>query len=201
MVEEHDTARAFYRAEVRVEEGSSIRYARTGRGRSHFTLWGSAEELLNERKAEGIALTEDQIDFLDRVDGAQERLQGGVEDATIALGEQALAYSVTATFNEIHNRINTGGSPDPGVQFALGGMLPTAALGRMTPHGTTLVGEFGPELIGNGTVWPAPATHGHLKRQGGGGGRVINNYGSINVYANDPRECWDRMQSFGLSGR
>lgn len=53
----------------------------------------SAEDLLNQRREDGIALTESQVDFLSRVDEAQARLTGGTEDATLALGEQALAYA------------------------------------------------------------------------------------------------------------
>jgi hypothetical protein len=56
-------------------------------------LLQNAEDLLNQRKAEGIALTAEQEDFLNRVDAAQARLEGGTEDATLALGYQALAYA------------------------------------------------------------------------------------------------------------
>jgi hypothetical protein len=53
----------------------------------------AAEKLLNERKAAGIAITKEQQAFLDGADAAQARLQGGTEDATIALGIQAEQYA------------------------------------------------------------------------------------------------------------
>lgn len=232
-----------------------------------------AQDILNQRREEGIALSEDELAFLEKAPGALERLTGGQEDAAIAAGELAAQYgenmsqgdqlnqtlsAVAGTTGELTNAVTAlttvllgvaGIEANPSVSVAglagalsdsasllatlyaldglnvrtsvtnvtnnitndihnfggtlqqLGGMIPQAALGRMVPHGYTLVGEAGPELIGNGTVWPAPATKLHLAQQGGGGGRQITIYGSVNVYANDPQQFWNQMQSYGATGR
>jgi hypothetical protein len=52
-----------------------------------------AVDLLNQRQAEGIPLTKEQTQFLNDAGDAQARLQGGTEDATIALGLQAEQYA------------------------------------------------------------------------------------------------------------
>lgn len=73
--------------------GSQAQYTgQLGEYRTQLGYLQDAEDLLRQRQANGVALTEDQLDFLNRVDAAQERLTGGTEDATIALGEQALQY-------------------------------------------------------------------------------------------------------------
>jgi hypothetical protein len=53
----------------------------------------NAQDLLNQRVADGIPLTQEQTDFLNDAASAQERLTGGTEDATIQLGIQAEQYA------------------------------------------------------------------------------------------------------------
>ena len=67
-----------------------------------------AEDLLNQRREDGIALTAQQEDFLARVDAAQARLTGGTEDATLALGEQALQYAENMKIgDEMNDKLGT----------------------------------------------------------------------------------------------
>ncbi len=67
-------------------------------------------ELLNEKRARGESLTQRELDFLEKAGPAQERLAGGVEDATFALAEQSVEYgenmSIGDKLNESTGALN-----------------------------------------------------------------------------------------------
>jgi hypothetical protein len=75
-----------------------------------------AVDLLNQRQEEGQTLTKDQQQFLDDATAAQQRLQGGTEDATLALGEQALQYAENM---KIGDQLNQNMSDSTGATTAL----------------------------------------------------------------------------------
>lgn len=74
-------------------EGQQEYTGQLGEYQTQLGYIDSAVDLLNQRKADGIALSAEEQTFLDNAASGQERLQGGVEDATIALGMQALQYA------------------------------------------------------------------------------------------------------------
>lgn len=63
-----------------------------GAYRAQLSATEEAERILRERQAAGIALTAEQIDFLNRVDAAQASATGSAEDLAIEQGILALAW-------------------------------------------------------------------------------------------------------------
>lgn len=100
-----------------------------------------AEDLLNARREAGVELTAEQIDFLDRANAGQERLTGGVEDATIAQGMLALAYAENMKIGDALN--TTMGGVDGTLQGLTASVdALTLALGGVPPETNANVSVF-----------------------------------------------------------
>jgi hypothetical protein len=65
----------------------------------------AAYQVVQKRQSEGKTLTQAETDILNGYAAAHERLAGGVDDATVALGEQALQYATNMT---IGDQLNAG---------------------------------------------------------------------------------------------
>lgn len=71
------------------EDVFNRQYAEYG---SQLDAISRAQDILNQRVADGIPLTKDQTDFLNNAGAASERLAAGQDDAAIAAGEAAVKY-------------------------------------------------------------------------------------------------------------
>ena len=81
---------------------------------SQVSAQDAAYEILNQRREEGQALTESDIEFLDNYAQANERGTGAVEDATVEMGKLAQAYLLNMEKGDAMNETlgETAGSID-----------------------------------------------------------------------------------------
>ena len=150
-----------------------------------LSLYGVPEEVRTrielDRAAEAGAELQTILDILNAIDG------------------RTVNFVINASGNGVALGNPNGPSIDPGEGYAIGGMIPAAAHGRMLGRGYTLVGEGGPELLvggRGGMVVPASATRAMRRTNAD-----VMNIGTVNVYTNDPRQFGSalREQAIGAS--
>lgn len=150
----------------------------------------AAEDLLNQRKADGVELTKEQEDFLSRADAAQERLQGGTEDAILAQGELGVQFAENMKLgDELNQSMEGNASSTDALTETINALI--VALGGVPPetdaHITNNAVELTPEVVALSTSLSEvpPETYaailGNVGEAGAMAGGVFNLAGALDA--------------------
>lgn len=103
-----DALKAFHATQANVLEQESVYSAQISEFSSQVNAQDAAYEILNKRREEGIALTDQETQFLNNYAEANERGTGAVEDATVAQGMLAQQYLLNMKQGDELNRTLAG---------------------------------------------------------------------------------------------